>query len=75
MNSNKNTITILNQQLSFDKINSLDNYKDNLYPERLVLEKMVNRCGIFEQILSLNKYYVFVRKISFMTTNELCMNI
>ena len=30
------TITILNQQLSF--------------------EKMVNRCGIFEQILSLNKY-------------------
>ena len=56
MNSNKNTITILNQQLSFEKINSLDNYKDNLYPERLVFEKMVNRCGIFEQILSLNKY-------------------
>jgi hypothetical protein len=52
------TISILNQQLSFEKINSLDNYKDNLYPEKLVFEKMVNKCGIFEQILSLNKYNI-----------------
>ena len=52
------TISILNQQLSFEKINSLYNYKDNVYPEKLVFEKMVNKCGIFEQILSLNKYNI-----------------
>jgi len=50
------TISILNQQLSFEKINSLDNYKCNVYPEKLMFEKMVNKCGIFEGILSLNKY-------------------
>ena len=52
------TISILNQQLSFEKLNSLDNYKDNLYPEKLVFQKVVGRCGIFEQILSLNKYNI-----------------
>ena len=52
------TISILNQQLSFQKINSLENCGDDLYPERLVFEKMVNKSGIFEQILGLNKYNV-----------------
>ena len=52
------TISILNQQLSFQKINSLENCGDDLYPERLVFEKMVKKSGIFEQILGLNKYNV-----------------
>ena len=52
------TISILNEQLSFQKINSLENCGDDLYPERLVFEKMVNKSGIFEQILGLNKYNV-----------------
>ena len=44
------TISILNQQLSFQKLNSLENCGDDLYPERLVFEKMVNKSGIFKQI-------------------------
>ncbi len=62
------TISILNQQLSFEKITSLDNYKDNLYPEKLVFEKMVivlnllfQRYGVFLVLIeSLNPFTVLV---------------
>jgi len=52
------TISILNQQLSFEKISNLDNYKNDLYPERLVIEKVVKKCGLLEQMFGLNKYTI-----------------